>query len=322
MTIPKDKLPAPIKTAAVTNLPPPWPSQQKLTKLAETLDRRHSLVEQAWKVNDKLEKSSDYNRHEIIEWAERVQKRIERISDTFKDMQKEWEECHPASWLVDPEENRPVYSEVARMITILLGSFPSAKIPEPEIFARLLIEDVMALEPSFVELESTCRELRKTKKFMPTISEVIEEFEKQQELWDKRWAGVFVLEEWHTLLPEQIAKAKVAEEARLARKQGAEERKAAELQQFVVGARVRHHRLGPGTVTAPLDAGMVRVRFDTDTSLTIPSGFLECLIPGGDKPPAAVPMIEHRNTTPMAPTNTPDTVETVPIRKEEQDDEF
>ena len=53
------------------------------------------------------------------------------------------------------------------MITILMGTFPTSKIPEPEIFVRALMDDVMALDPSFVEMESTCRELRKTKKFMP-----------------------------------------------------------------------------------------------------------------------------------------------------------
>ena len=40
------------------------------------------------------------------------------------------------------------------MITILMGSFPTAKIPEPEIFVRVLMDDVMALDPSFVEMES------------------------------------------------------------------------------------------------------------------------------------------------------------------------
>ena len=129
-------------------------------------------------------------------------------------MQKEWDECHPDSWLAKPEEsNRPVYSEVAKMITILMGTFPTSKIPEPEIFVRALMDDVMALDPSFVEMESTCRELRKTNKFMPSISEVIEELEKQQELWDQRSDVVWFLEEWHEDLPKQIASAKAAEEA-------------------------------------------------------------------------------------------------------------
>ena len=91
------------------------------------------------------------------------------------------------------DSDRPVYSEVARMITILMGSFPTSKIPEPEIFVRVLMDDVMALDPSFVEMESTCRELRKTKKFMPSVSEVIEELEEQQEALGpaaRTWSGI------------------------------------------------------------------------------------------------------------------------------------
>ena len=118
-------------------------------------------------------------------------------------MQKEWDECHPESWWQPEDSNRPVYSEVAKMITVLMGSFPTSKIPEPEIFVRALMDDVMALDPSFVEMESTCRELRKTKKFMPSISEVIEELEKQKELWDRRSDVVWFLEEWYDDLPAQ-----------------------------------------------------------------------------------------------------------------------
>ena len=81
----------------------------------------------------------------------------------------------PRQLVATEDSDRPVYSEVAKMITILMGSFPTSKIPEPEIFVRVLMDDVMALEPSFVEMESTCRHLRKTKKFMPSISEVIED---------------------------------------------------------------------------------------------------------------------------------------------------
>ena len=219
----KDKLPAPLKTAAVTKLAP-WPTQEKVKDLAADADRYYSLLEEVVKVSEKLSEANDYTRKQIIERAEMVQKRLERISHRFKDMQKEWDECHPNSWLVKPEEsNRPVYSEVAKMITILMGSFPTAKIPEPEIFVRALMDDVMALDPSFVEMESTCRELRKTNKFMPSISEVIEELEKQQELWDQRSDVVWFLEEWYEDLPKQIASAKAAEEAILARKKAAEE---------------------------------------------------------------------------------------------------
>src|SRR6185312_9263470 len=98
--------------------------------------------------------ANDYTRPQIIKQAERLQERLEAISHRFKDMQKDWDECCPESWYVDREKsNRPVYSEVAKMITILMGSFPTSKIPEPEIFVRALMDDVMELDPSFVEME-------------------------------------------------------------------------------------------------------------------------------------------------------------------------
>lgn len=328
----KDKLPAPLKTAAVTKLAP-WPTQEKVKDLAADADRYYSLLEEVVKVSEKLSEANDYTRKQIIERAEMVQKRLERISHRFKDMQKEWDECHPNSWLVKPEEsNRPVYSEVAKMITILMGSFPTAKIPEPEIFVRALMDDVMALDPSFVEMESTCRELRKTNKFMPSISEVIEELEKQQELWDQRSDVVWFLEEWYEDLPKQIASAKAAEEAILARKKAAEEAKlakakaladrmAAKSQPLAVGDRVRNCRGGAGTVVAAGqfdgDVTRYRVRFDAlDQEYVLWLTQLERLIPGdeGYEHPA-VPMIEHRKDVSMAPIDSPDTVKI-------EDDEF
>ena len=305
MTTPKDKLPATQKLTAVpvANLPAPWPTQEKVKDLATDLDRRYPLLEAVVKVGEKLSEANDYTRKQIIERAERLQERLERISHRFKDMQKEWDECHPDSWLAKPEEsNRPVYSEVAKMITVLMGSFPTSKIPEPEIFVRALMDDVMALEPSFVEMESTCRELRKTKKFMPSISEVIEELEKQKKLWDQRSDVVWYLEEWHKDFPEQIASAKVAEEAIVARKKAAEEatkaaeeakakaiadRMAAKSQPIVVGDRVHNCRAGAGTVTAlvPLDDGVMhyRVRFDASTERNVPNArYLERLVAGDE----------------------------------------
>ena len=45
----KDKLPAPLKTAAVTKLAP-WPTQEKVKDLAADADRYYSLLEEVVKV--------------------------------------------------------------------------------------------------------------------------------------------------------------------------------------------------------------------------------------------------------------------------------
>ena len=131
------------------------------------------------------------------------------------------------------------------MIAVLMGSFPTSKIPEPEIFVRVLMDDVMALDPSFVEMEATCRHLRKTKKFMPSVSEVIETLEEQKKLWDRRSDVVWFMEEWYDDLPA-IAKAKAAEEARMAKAKAEEEQLAKKAEEAAKAA----DRTQGGQVTA------------------------------------------------------------------------
>ena len=171
----------------------PWPSPDKVKDLAGMLDRLHSYAEAMSKLAAQLEEGTIFTRRRILQEAEKV---LEAFATTgWKNslksghLQKFWDECFPESWWSD--SGSPAYSQVARMITILMGSFPTSKIPEPEIFVRALIEDVMEFDPSFVVLESTCRQLRKTQKFMPSISEVIEALQEQQKLWRRRgnrWA--------------------------------------------------------------------------------------------------------------------------------------
>ena len=176
----------------MTNLTP-WPTQQKVKDLAADAGPVLPLLEAMVKVSEKLSESQrlypQADHRGGREGHRSVSKGVSHRLATDACKKIGTNVTQKAGW---PEESdRPVYSEVAKMITVLMGSFPTAKIPEPEIFVRVLMDDVMALDPSFVEMESTCRELRKTNKFMPSISEVIEELEKQQELWDRRrtWSG-------------------------------------------------------------------------------------------------------------------------------------
>ena len=64
---------------AVTKLPPPWPTQQKVKDLAAELDRHYRLLEAMVKVSEKLSEANDYTRKQIIQEAERVMKSLERI---------------------------------------------------------------------------------------------------------------------------------------------------------------------------------------------------------------------------------------------------
>jgi hypothetical protein len=134
---------------------------------------------------------------------------------------------------------------------------------------------------------------------MPSISETIEEPEKQKELWDRRSDVVFLLEEWHDELPPMIASAKVAEQALAERQAKAEEAKkavaermAAKSQPIVAGDRVRNPKAGAGTVTAieQIYGINVHYRVSFDAGITcdvIGVKNLERLIPGdeGFEPP-------------------------------------
>jgi hypothetical protein len=68
--------------------------------------------------------------------------------------------------------SKPVTREdIAKHIILLIACFPGNREP---VFGRMLCEDVGALQPSVGALESACRDLRRTSKFMPAICEVIE----------------------------------------------------------------------------------------------------------------------------------------------------
>jgi len=161
------------------------------------------------------EATNDFSRRRIIQQLEKV---IEHFAVTggrasFKSgrLQKIWTECHPKSW-ESKDGGGPVYGELAKMVAILMGSFPISKISEPEIFVRVLLDDLMELRPSFVEMESTSRQLRTKNKFMPSISEVVEALEKQKKLWGRRYGTMEVLPDLYDDLCAKVAQAKAADE--------------------------------------------------------------------------------------------------------------
>ncbi len=62
---------------------------------------------------------------------------------------------------------------VGILLAELLGSFPTSNIPNPATFSKVLLDDVMERQPEYRDLSLTCRELRQTKPFTPSISEVL-----------------------------------------------------------------------------------------------------------------------------------------------------
>ncbi|WP_154071920.1 hypothetical protein [Bradyrhizobium erythrophlei] len=219
--------------------------------------------------------------------------------------------CEPDNWR--DENGRPLKSEIAKMLAIHMGSIPMPSNIGVAVFTRVLLDDVMALEPSFFILESACRELRTTKDWHPSIAEVIAAIKKQRGEWCERLDAVECIEGVYAELVEAIAEAEAQlateEERRIkaaAERRRAEERKAAKSQPLVVGDRVRTVDHGTGTVLeiVPIHRFYVEylVRFDTTSLWHLSAAYFERLIAGdeGYEPPA-LPMIEHKPSLPMEP---------------------
>jgi hypothetical protein len=129
-----------------------------------------------------------------------------------------------------------------------MGSFPTSNIKQPQIFTMQLLDDVMEREPSYAVLESTCRELRRTQKFMPSIAEFVAELDKQEEEWGARggahWWALNTYNKLVAGIPAAEAQLTAEQAEREKQRQAAEEKKRADdelrAQPLAFGARVRY----------------------------------------------------------------------------------
>jgi hypothetical protein len=92
----------------------------------------------------------------------------------------------PAGWRTDDGDGEISRPWLSLVLGQLLGSFPTSNLPNATIFTRLLLEDVAAEEPTYAELSTACRRLRRTMKFMPSIAEVMEVLAEEKATWGAR----------------------------------------------------------------------------------------------------------------------------------------
>ena len=110
--------------------------------------------------------------------------------------------------------NVSTHSQITRRVVsvqvgLLIGSFPNATPNSPEVYTRMLIEEVVAANPSASALEATCRQIRRTMRFAPTIAELLGVLRQQQETWSEHLGiGEDDIEYWREELAERVAQAK------------------------------------------------------------------------------------------------------------------
>ena len=95
---------------------------------------------------------------------------------------------------------------VSEQVGLLIGSFPNGVPNSPEVYTRMLIEEIFAANPSAVALEATCREIRRTKTFVPAVAEVLKVLKERAEWWKDADETVDCMEDDHAARQEKKRK--------------------------------------------------------------------------------------------------------------------
>lgn len=132
---------------------------------------------------------------------------------------------------------------VTEKVGLLLASFPNASPGNGEGYVGMLIEEIVAANPSASALEATCRELRRSKNFAPSIAEMLKELRTQTESWDE---CLYLWEDdighWEQRRQELVAAANVQAEKE------AEEQRREEARKGAMGARAPGARGQPKAI--------------------------------------------------------------------------
>jgi hypothetical protein len=176
-------------------------------------------------------------------------------------------------------------ARVSKHIALLVGSFPNANPTDPKTYSKMLVEEVVAASPRVPVLESACRKIRRTCKFLPTISELLDAIEEEQKFWRRYWQALDCCDSLAEVLRRKVS---AETERREAEQKRRDEISAARVAPICVGDRVRHLRSTVsflsdclGTVeeiiTNPSGDDRVRVYFDERGYYKPPIRYLERL---------------------------------------------
>lgn len=98
---------------------------------------------------------------------------------------------------------------VSEQVAMLIGSFPNSTPHSPEMYTRMLVEEIVTANPSATALEATCRQIKRTMKFVPTIAELLVMLFDQQMICDNRSdVGEDDIAYWREQLAKRVAQAK------------------------------------------------------------------------------------------------------------------
>jgi hypothetical protein len=110
-----------------------------------------------------------------------------KISDFLDQVLKPFvvDEC-----IDDPDGMITKKSAISIRIGMMIAAFPNCAPPSPENYMQTVVGHINDCEPDPYVLESTCREVERTRKFPPMPAEILPVLEMQSELWSERWSAI------------------------------------------------------------------------------------------------------------------------------------
>jgi hypothetical protein len=217
-------------------------------------------------------------------WFERRDKHFREVA---RDLKVALEQFNPENAYDD--NYQLTETRVRTHIAMLVGSIPNATPGNPEAYVGMMVEEVMATEGvTLPALESACSQIRRTVKFTPSISEVIEAIQEQIKLWEPRFDAIHDWDDAAGMLRDEL---KVATELvavepvkREEQRRAAAEKKAADdalrVQPLALGDRVCVGGKS-GTIEEESSMGFTVV-LDNACRVFLKPEHLKRLIPGDD----------------------------------------
>jgi hypothetical protein len=180
-----------IETSVVKKEPPDYADFDRFAKLGDKLIEALRKIEEVVEALTDRTKVPDDSRIKLAEEYLKQRPKAEKTVDQFRAAEKVYDRDELYDKRADDEQPRQISRRyVSERLTLLVGAFPNSNPHSPEVFTKMLYEEVVARNPDAITLESACRVLRRTKTFVPTIAEMLKAIQQEESLWyDRREAG-------------------------------------------------------------------------------------------------------------------------------------
>jgi hypothetical protein len=104
---------------------------------------------------------------------------------------------------------RPATPEqVLEQLALLIGAFPASNTPDPMVYSRMMLNEVIAAGPSVLALTAACSELRRTRQWPPPTADVLKTIREEEARWQYRFRCASEILGAHAKALEKLKKAR------------------------------------------------------------------------------------------------------------------